>query len=354
MMELLIDSFKDALLDTVKLIPFLLITYVIMEWLERKTAGKQANILKKAEKLGPLLGGVLGIVPQCGFSLMASNLYSGGVIGAGVLIAVFMSTSDEMLPIMLSNDAIGAGTIVKILVTKVVIAVITGYIVGFVLDRMRKPVEVKKIEHVHEHGDGHGHTHDKNIAENSQHAKNIVYKDMHGGNGGNGGDGHVHDYVHEHSHDHGHYGEKNIHEVCEQEHCDCEGGIFRSALIHTAKIAVFIFIFTLVINIIIEAVGEDAIARVFNDVPVLGEAAAALVGLIPNCAASVIITELYLQGILSAGAMMSGLLVSAGVGLVVLFRMNKHRPAENIRITAVLYIAGLIWGLLINAAGITF
>lgn len=354
MMELLIDSFKDALLDTVKLIPFLLITYVIMEWLERKTAGKQANILKKAEKLGPLLGGVLGIVPQCGFSLMASNLYSGGVIGAGVLIAVFMSTSDEMLPIMLSNDAIGAGTIAKILVTKAVIAVITGYIVGFVLDRMRKPVEVKKIEHVHEHGDGYGHIHDKNVAENSQHAKNIVYKDMHGGNGGNGGDGHVHDYVHEHSHDHGHYGEKNIHEVCEQEHCDCEGGIFRSALIHTAKIAVFIFIFTLVINIIIEAVGEDAIAGVFNDVPVLGEAAAALVGLIPNCAASVIITELYLQGILSAGAMMSGLLVSAGVGLVVLFRMNKHRPAENIRITAVLYIAGLIWGLLINAAGITF
>ena len=351
MKELLIDSFKDALLDTVKLIPFLLITYVIMEWLERKTAGRQAHMLGKAEKLGPLIGGVLGIVPQCGFSLMASNLYSGGVIGAGVLIAVFMSTSDEMLPIMLSNDAIGAGTIAKILVTKAVIAVITGYIVGFVLDRIRKPVEVKKIEHVHEHGDVHGHAHDKSLAESSQHAKNIVYKDM---QGGNGGDGHVHDYVHEHSHDHGHYGEKNIHEVCEQEHCDCEGGIFRSALIHTAKIAVFIFIFTLVINVIIGAVGEDAIAGVFNDVPVLGEAAAALVGLIPNCAASVIITELYLQGILSAGAMMSGLLVSAGVGLVVLFRMNKHRPAENIRIAAVLYMAGLIWGLLINAAGITF
>ncbi len=353
MMELLIDSFKDALFDTVKLIPFLFITYVIMEWLERKTAGRQANVLKKAEKLGPLLGGVLGIVPQCGFSLMASNLYSGGVIGAGVLIAVFMSTSDEMLPIMLSNDSIGAGTIAKILVTKAVIAVITGYIVGFVLDRMRKPVEVKKIEHnhVHDHEDEHGHSHDRNVAESGHHAQNIVYKDMHGGKGG---DGHVHDYVHEHSHDHGHYGEKNIHEVCEQEHCDCEGGVFRSALVHTAKIAVFIFIFTLVINVVIEAVGEDAIARVFNDVPVLGEAAAALVGLIPNCAASVIITELYLQGILSAGAMMSGLLVSAGVGLVVLFRMNRHRPAENIRIAAVLYMAGLIWGLLINAAGITF
>lgn len=349
MKELLIDSFKDAMFDTVKLIPFLLITYIVMEWLERKTAGRQAHVLGKAEKLGPLIGGVLGIVPQCGFSLMASNLYSGGVIGAGVLIAVFMSTSDEMLPIMLSNDAIGAGTIVKILVAKAVIAVITGYIVGIVLDRLRKPYQVKKIEPGHSH-DEHTHSEDGKAAKNSIHTQNIVYKDA----AEKKGKGHVHDYVHEHSHDHGHYGEKNIHEVCEQEHCDCEGGIFRSALVHTAKIALFILIFTLVINVVIEAVGEESIARIFNNVPVLGEAAAALVGLIPNCAASVIITELYLQGILSAGAMMSGLLVSAGVGLVVLFRMNRHRPAENIRIAAVLYVSGVIWGLLINAAGITF
>lgn len=349
MKELLIDSFKDAVFDTVKLIPFLLITYIVMEWLERKTAGRQAHVLGKAEKLGPLIGGVLGIVPQCGFSLMASNLYSGGVIGAGVLIAVFMSTSDEMLPIMLSNDAIGAGTIVKILVAKAIIAVITGYIVGIVLDRLRKPYQVKKIEPGHSH-DEHTHCEDGKAAKNSIHTQNIVYKDA----AEKKGKGHVHDYVHEHSHDHGHYGEKNIHEVCEQEHCDCEGGIFRSALVHTAKIALFILIFTLVINVVIEAVGEESIARIFNNVPVLGEAAAALVGLIPNCAASVIITELYLQGILSAGAMMSGLLVSAGVGLVVLFRMNRHRPAENIRIAAVLYVSGVIWGLLINAAGITF
>ena len=194
------------------------------------------------------------------------------------------------------------------------------------------------------------HSDTAKAAESSIHTQNIVYKDA----AEKKGKGHVHDYVHEHSHDHGHFGEKNIHEVCEQEHCDCEGGIFRSALVHTAKITIFIFIFTLVINVIIEAVGEESIARIFNDVPVLGEAAAALVGLIPNCAASVIITELYLQGILSAGAMMSGLLVSAGVGLVVLFRMNRHRPAENIRIAVMLYAAGLVWGLVINAVGITF
>ena len=159
MKEVLIDSFKDALLDTVKLIPFLLLTYVVMEWLERKTAGRQAHVLGKAEKLGPLLGGVLGIVPQCGFSLMASNLYSGGVIGVGVLIAVFMSTSDEMLPIMLSNDAVTAETIIKILAAKAVIAIVTGYIVGFVFDRMRKPVRVKRIDPVHRHGGHDEHEH---------------------------------------------------------------------------------------------------------------------------------------------------------------------------------------------------
>lgn len=201
MKEVLIDSLKDALLDTVKLIPFLLITYVVMEWLERKTAGRQAHVLGKAEKLGPLLGGVLGIVPQCGFSLMASNLYSGGVIGAGVLIAVFMSTSDEMLPIMLSNDAVTAETIIKILAAKAVIAIVTGYIVGFVFDRMRKPVRVKRIDPVHrhdghdehEHHSGHEHSDAVKAAESSIHTQNIVYKDA----AEKKGKGHVHDYVHE-------------------------------------------------------------------------------------------------------------------------------------------------------------
>ena len=199
-----------------------------------------------------------------------------------------------------------------------------------------KELERDNNENMDEHEEHHDHHH--------EHEEHDHEHEHH----------HNHEHTHEHSHDHGHFGEKNIHEVCEQEHCDCEGGIFRSALVHTAKITIFIFIFTLVINVIIEALGEESIARIFNDVPVLGEAAAALVGLIPNCAASVIITELYLQGILSAGAMMSGLLVSAGVGLVVLFRMNRHRPAENIRIAVILYTAGLVWGLVINAVGITF
>lgn len=348
-MDLIIDSLADALLDTVKLVPFLLVTYVLMEWLERRTAGRQAEVLRKTEGFGPLIGGVLGVVPQCGFSLMASNLYSGGVIGAGVLIAVFMSTSDEMLPIMLSNS-VAAGTIIRILLAKLLIAVATGYIVRLLLDR-RKLTVVKKIEHDKKNADREVCRDSGHMAEN-HHNHNIVYEDMKSER--RRGAGHVHDYVHEHSHDHGYHGEKNIHEMCEQEHCDCEGGIFRSALVHTAKITIFIFLFTCVLNVIIGAVGEAAIAKVFSDVPLLGEAAAAAVGLIPNCAASVIITELYLQGMLSAGAMMSGLLVSAGVGLVVLFRMNRHRPAENVRLAAILYVSGFLWGVIINICGITF
>lgn len=347
-MNLIIDSLADALLDTVKLVPFLFVTYLLMEWIERKTAGRQAEVLRRTEGFGPLIGGVLGVVPQCGFSLMASNLYSGGVIGAGVLIAVFMSTSDEMLPIMLSNS-VAAGTIARILITKLIIAVVTGYIVRLLIDR-RKMTVVKKIEH--DRREGAAMPDDERTLTEGRHNHNIVYSDMKSGQ--QSGHGHVHDYVHEHSHDHGYHGEKNIHEMCEQEHCDCEGGIFRSALVHTARITIFIFIFTLVLNVVIGAVGEEAIARVFSDVPFLGEAAAAAVGLIPNCAASVIITELYLQGVLSAGAMMSGLLVSAGVGLVVLFRMNRHRMSENIRLAAVLYVSGLLWGVIINVCGITF
>lgn len=322
MKELLIDSLLDALLDTGKLLPFLFATYLFMEWLEKKTAGKQADLLKKSNKIGPLLGGIFGVVPQCGFSLMASNLYSGGVIGAGVLLAVFMSTSDEMLPMMLSSDSISGLTIAKILVAKAVIAIVTGYAIGFLLDRLTRHQDTSHVKP----SSTHEHTQQHEEADDS--------------------DGH--------HHKHFHTGEKNIHEMCEQEHCDCQSGVFKSAVKHTVKITLFIFLFTIAVNIIIGIVGEEKIASLFSDIPVVGEAAAALVGLVPNCAASVMITELYMQGILTSGAMMSGLLVSAGVGLAVLFRMNRHRLAENIKLVCALYISGVLWGVLINAIGITF
>lgn len=355
MKELLTESLLDAVLDTVKLLPFLFVTYVFMEWLEKKTYGRQADILRSSEKFGPFVGAMLGVVPQCGFSLMASNLYSGGVIGAGVLLSVFMSTSDEMLPIMLSNDSIAVSSVVKILLTKVVIAIITGYLAGMILDNKRNRTSAKRIEPGYIRKNSHKDINENDALSSGQdkiHAHNIVYNDISGHRDKTSG--HVHDYRQEHSHDHGHSAEKNIHEMCEQEHCDCEAGVLRSAVNHTIKITIFILLFTFALNIVIGAASEDEVARIFSDIPVVGEAAAALVGLLPNCAASVMLTELYIQGMLSPGAMMSGLLVSAGVGLAVLFRMNRHRIGENARIAVVLYVSGVIWGVLINAVGISF
>ncbi|MGN0396250.1 MAG: putative manganese transporter [Coprococcus sp.] len=322
-MKLIIDSCIDAFGDCVKLIPFLLVTYLLMEWLERKTEDKQIKTMESSGLYGPFLGGLLGIVPQCGFSLVASNLYSGGVITVGVLLAVFMSTSDEMLPIFLSNS-VPVMVIVKILLTKAVIAIVTGYTVDIAnkcLKKLRKHSD-KKVSYK------------KAIVHEVHKAEDDVHKNA--------------------GHHHHAEGEKSIHGVCENEHCNCHDGIIKSTLKHTAKISLFILVISIVINIVIGLIGEESIQNIFSDIPVLGEATAALVGLIPNCAASIIITQLYLEGVLNAGAMMAGLLVSAGVGLMVLFRMNKNRIKENMKVLITLYAASVIWGILINIAGISF
>lgn len=372
-MELLFDSFSDALIDSVKLIPFLLVTYLLMEWLEQRTEEKQKHYMQSAGAFGPLAGGALGIVPQCGFSCVAANLYSGGVITAGVVLAVFMSTSDEMLPIFISHT-VNAGTIIRILLTKMCIAIVTGYAVDLAnkyirrryltgrkknttaskndnskntdsADKEKYPehsgysVQAVNAEHTHNYKDAH--THDGKSVHDEKNMRMHDKKSTHTHHG------HIH-------HDGTDIEEKHIHDLCEQEHCNCEDGIWMSALKHTLKITVFILAVSFILNIIIGIAGEDAIGRLLGDVPFLGEAMAALIGLIPNCAPSVIITELYLDGMLSAGAMMSGLLVSAGVGLLVLFRMNRHRLKENIMVVGTLYVTSVCWGLLINLLGITF
>lgn len=362
-MELLFDSFSDALIDSVKLIPFLLVTYLLMEWLEQRTEEKQKQYMQSAGVFGPLAGGALGIVPQCGFSCVAANLYSGGVITAGVLLAVFMSTSDEMLPIFISHT-VNAGTIIRILLTKMSIAIVTGYAVDlankyirrrYLAGRKTKHTASSKYDNSKNTDSADKEKYSKHSGYSVQAAQTVNaecthnYKDTHTHNGKS---------THTH-HGHIHYDgtdieEKHIHDLCEQEHCNCEDGIWMSALKHTLKITVFILAVSFVLNIIIGIAGEDAIGRLLGDVPFLGEAMAALIGLIPNCAPSVIITELYLDGMLSAGAMMSGLLVSAGVGLLVLFRMNRHRLKENIMVVGTLYVTSVCWGLLINLLGITF
>jgi len=290
-MAVIIDSLKDTIKDTVTLIPFLFITYLAMEWIEDKTEEQSVAMLSHIGKFSHVLGAGIGLIPQCGFSAGAASLYSGGVITAGTLIAVFLSTSDEMLPIFISSS-VGVASIARILIFKFVIA----FISGMAIDAVLRAIGKSRRE------------------------------------------------------------EKHIHDLCEQDQCGCEdeeGGIVRSALVHTAKITFFIFIVSLAISLLVGFAGKDAVASLMSGVPALGSFICGLVGLIPNCAASVVIAELYLENMLSAGQMMSGLLVGAGVGILVLARTNR-RPRENVMLIAMLYLCGVVWGLLIDAAGVTF
>ncbi len=287
-MEILEHALHHAVTDTLKLIPFLFVTYLVMEFIEHKTGSKTRIAMEKAGKFGPVIGSVVGIVPQCGFSAAASNLYAGRLITMGTLMAIFLSTSDEMLPILISAKMPVEG-ILKILALKVGIGIVAGLIIDMIVRR-------KKSHEVDEH-------------------------------------------------DH-------IHDICEREHCNCENGIFISALMHTLKITIFIFLITFALNLIIEYIGEDNIGNLILNKPVVGELVAGIVGLIPNCAASVVITQMYIDGLMGFGAMMSGVLVGAGVGLLVLFRSNRNWK-ENLMILGILYFIGVVSGVIINLTGIT-
>ena len=283
------ELIADTLIDTGKIVPFLFLTYLLMEYLEDKAGEKTIDLIKRKGQAGPFAGAVLGLLPQCGFSAAAASLFAGGVITTGTLLAIFLSTSDEMLPILLS-EAVPAGTILKILLCKAVLGMATGFLVDGTICLRKK----------------------------------IAGQD------------------------------KKIHDLCEQDHCHCEeGNIFLSALRHTVQVAVYILILSFAAGLLMELIGKETISAFLADRAVAGVFLTALIGLIPNCAASVMITELFLKGFLSSGQMIAGLLVGAGVGLFVLFRTNR-RLKENLRITLALYGAGVIWGLLFEAAGITF
>ena len=282
--ETILDALKDSSLDTLKIAPFLFMIYLLMEFIEHKAGDKTKMLLSRSGKIGPVVGGVLGAVPQCGFSAACSSLFSGRVITLGTLFAVFLSTSDEMLPIMISGG-VPFLTILRIIGMKAVLGIAVGFIVDLIV---RSKTD-------------------------SEH----------------------------------------IHDLCDHDHCHCEHGIFRSALHHFIEITIYIFIFSLVIDIAVGFIGEENLASIFLDVPVVGSLISALVGLIPNCAASVVITDLYLDGIISSGVMMSGLLVGAGVGLAVLVRANRNIK-QNLAITGVLYGTGVLLGVLIDLMGIKF
>lgn len=282
----MLEVLEETLIDSIKLLPFLFITYLIMEYIEHKTSNKAKETIKKSGKFGPAIGSILGVFPQCGFSVSATNLYAARVITLGTLIAVYLSTSDEMLPIFIS-EAVSIDIILKILGIKLIIGVIAGFIIDFVLRLKNK----NKIE------------------------------------------------------------EEKIVDLCEKEHCHCEHGIVKSALKHTLNIFIFILLITLVINMVIYFIGEDTIAEFIKGKTILGPVIAGFIGLIPNCASSVIITQMYLQNMISVATMISGLLVGAGVGLAVLFKTNKGIK-QNIRIVALLYFIGVISGIIIEFIGV--
>lgn len=270
--------FKETLLDGFKLLPFLFLAYILIEFIEAKSEEKTVTLVRKAGRFGPVIGGVLGIIPQCGFSAAMSNLYSTGIITRGTLLAVFLSTSDEMLPILISKQA-DAGFIVKALIYKLAV----GAFVGIVADTIAS------------------HCGRKN--------------------------------------------DKHIHDMCEREGCKCEDGILKSAVIHTVKIFIFLLIVTFILNLVVHGVGEEKLANFVLNKPIIGQFLSGIVGLVPNCASSVVLTELFLQGALSTGAMMSGLLVGSGVGLLVLFRMNRDLK-DNLFTLAILYVTGVLFGII--------
>ena len=279
----MLEIIKDTVFDVIKIIPFLLVAFLILEYIEHKMSKKNSQYLINNKKIGPIVGGVLGTFPQCGFSAMATKLFSSHVITMGTLIAVYLSTSDEMLPILISK-----GTNIIIILKIIGIKLIIGILFGFIID--------------------------------------LIY--------------HTKENYHTH-----------IHHECLHDHCHCEEGILKSSLHHTMSITLYLFLITLFLNFLIYYIGEDAISSFLANKSMLNYFLASLVGLIPNCASSVVITELYLNELISLGSLLSGLLTGCGVGLLILFRTNKN-VKENIVILILIYSIGVICGALIDLIGV--
>ena len=274
----MVDIILDTLIDGIKLLPFLFIVFFVLEYIEHKVSKKNKQIIEKSGKYGPFIGAILGMFPQCGFSVAATNLFSARVITFGTLIAVYLSTSDEMLPILLSNG-LPITFILKIMLIKVIIGMTAGFIIDYLL-------------------------------------KNKISL-------------------------------KSIHDICEEEHCDCKHSLIKSTIKHTLNIFSFIIITSFILNTLIFLIGEDNLGKLLLKGNIFAPLLASLIGLIPNCASSILLSELYLSSTISFGSMMAGLLTGSGVALLVLFKTNKN-VKENIFILGSIYFIGSIVGLIIN------
>ena len=269
----------DTIIDSLKLIPFLLVAFLIIELLEHKLNNKTKNIITKSKKVGPIIGSLLGVIPQCGFSVMATNLYITRIITLGTLISIYLSTSDEMLIIMIS-EKVEISLILKILLIKIFFGIVYGLIIDKIINKKKKDKETN-------------------------------------------------------------------YELCDEEHCDCNHSILLSSIKHTLHITLFIFIITLIINTIFTLLGDNYLSKILLNNSILSPFITSLIGLIPNCAASVILTELYLNSSISLGALIGGLLTSSGSSLLVLIKNNKNKK-ENLSIILLLYALGVLSGIIIE------
>ena len=282
----MIDIILDTLIDSLNLLPFLFIAFLIIELIEHKLNKQTKELVSKSGKVGPLIGSLLGLFPQCGFSVMATNLYVTRIITLGTLISIYLATSDEMLPIMLSQK-IAFIEIVKLLGIKFICGIIWGFIIDLLLNKKSKK-------------------------------ENINY------------------------------------EICDEDHCNChEEGVIKSTLIHTFKTLLFIMLVSFLLNMLLHFIGEDNLSKLFLKNSIFGPFISSLLGLIPNCGSSIVITELYLNGAISLGSAMAGLLTGSGVALLVLFKENKDIK-ENVTILSLLYGLGVISGIIIELITMIF
>lgn len=366
-MDLLIDILLDAGKDTLSLVPFLLVTYLALETLEHVAGDRVNGAIKRAGAAGPVVGSLLGIVPQCGFSAMAATLYAGRVVTLGTLVAVFLSTSDEMLPLLLAEQ-VPVQTMAMLLASKALIALVTGFIVDAAIRGLRRnarahaairrtvlgtaanPVHVNCAHDDHTGGDIIDEVAEAGVS--ADHIHELCERDHCGCDDDE--DGHGHDHNHGRHHDHDHAGEHEHHHGHDHGHSH-EGApvlsIIRSAISHTVQVSVFIFLVTLILVAVLETFGESAIEQFLRGNETLAVLGSALVGLIPNCSASVVITQLYLEGALQLAPMLAGTLISAGVGYLVLFRTNRS-ARENALFLVMMYVIGAGWGLVLSAFGL--
>ncbi|MBR5858684.1 MAG: arsenic efflux protein [Clostridia bacterium] len=293
-MHELLHALEHSLLDTLKMLPFLAVAFLVLEYTEAKIEQKSSAVIQKAGRLGPLAGGLLGLVPQCGFSVIGSNFYAKRIITLGTLIAIYLSTSDEALLIMLTKPE-RIADILAVMAIKLAVALLAGYIIDLVVRK-----RAKKDEDCH-----HCHHHDDSCEDE---------------------------------------------ELIGEEHCCSHtdwGAIIKCTLKRTASVFAFLFIASFALAYIIELIGESKLQEIMLTESPLQPLLTALIGLIPNCAPSVILSELYIEGAISMGSVISGLCTGAGVGLLVLFRVNRG-VKQNIGITALLYCIGALAGILVQ------